>query len=77
MPSYSTSMPPSSIAVTVTVMIEPRFTPPDGFGELVTAQRLDRQRDTLLVGVNIGDNGLDHVALAVLLDGFLAALIPV
>ena len=27
MPSYSTSMPPSSIAVTSTVMIEPRFTP--------------------------------------------------
>ena len=28
MPSYSTSMPPSSIAVTSTVITEPRFTPP-------------------------------------------------
>jgi hypothetical protein len=27
-PSYSTSMPPSSILVTWTVMTEPRFTPP-------------------------------------------------
>ena len=32
-PSYSTSMPPSSIFVTVTVMIEPRFTPPTASGE--------------------------------------------
>ena len=35
-----------------------------------------RDRDALLLGVHLGDGGLDHVALAVVLDRLFAALVP-
>jgi hypothetical protein len=48
----------------------------DGVGERVAVDRLDRERDTLLVGVDLGDHGLDHVALAVVADHVLAPAFP-
>src|SRR6056297_813217 len=47
-----------------------------GIGELVTAERLDRERDTLFLDIHLGDDRLNHIAFLVALDRFLAALVP-
>src|SRR6056297_46605 len=48
----------------------------DGLGELVAAQGLDRERDALFHDIHFRDDGLHDVALLVVLDGILAALVP-
>src|SRR6056297_97836 len=48
----------------------------DSLGELVATQGLDRERDALFLDVHFRDDGLDDVALLVVLDGILAALVP-
>src|SRR5690625_4977921 len=46
-------------------------------GELVAFELLDAKRDALLFGVDIQHHRLDHVALAVVLNGILARAVPV
>jgi hypothetical protein len=58
------------------VTIEPRFTPSTASEKVSFSQRLDRERDALALDIDLGDHGLDHVALAVVLDRLLAALVP-
>ena len=47
-----------------------------GLGHRVVFQRLDRQRDALLVDIDLLHDRLDDIALAEVLDGVLAAGIP-
>src|SRR5690606_7528633 len=49
----------------------------DRLGKGITLDRLDRQRDALLLDINIGHHRLDAIALAVVLDRLLARAVPV
>src|SRR6056297_1513677 len=47
-----------------------------GIGELVPAEGLDGERDTLFLDIHLGDDSLNHIAFLVALDRFLATLVP-
>ena len=44
--------------------------------ERVSIQSLDGERNALLLDIDFGDSGLDHVALAIVLDGVFATAVP-
>src|SRR5690606_17313612 len=48
----------------------------DSLGHRVVFKRFDRERDALFLDVNFLNDGFHHIALAEVLDGFLAAGIP-